>query len=143
MLVIKPSSTKEFSAALSLMKQNMESLLVSCGLSWDEQWNQSNYISKDNYSIFSNGDWIGFLSLDLMEDCLFVHTMQLTKAAQGSTFGYRVYEWIRAKADSAGCRQIGCKAFSASSVVSTYKKIGFKIVETQGSFCEMRLNLAQ
>lgn len=123
------------------MKENMESLLVSCGLSWDEEWNHRNYISKDNYSIFSNGEWIGFLSLGVMRDCLFIHTMQLTKNAQGSIFGYRVFEWIRAKADSTGRSQIGCKAFSDSSSASLYKRLGFKIVKSEGSFCEMCLDL--
>ncbi len=142
MLVIKPTSIDEFSTALSLMKENMESLLVNCNLSWDDEWNHSNYISKDNYSIFSNDDWIGFLSLGLIENCLFVHTLQLTKTAQGNIFGYRVYQWIRAKADSSRCRQIGCKAISGSSAASLYKRIGFKIVKTEGEFCEMRLDLA-
>ena len=142
MLDIKPASTDEFSTALFLMKENMESVLVSCGLSWDHEWNYRNYISKDNYSIFSNGDWIGFLSLGLIENCLFVHSLQLTKNAQGTIFGFRVYEWLRAKSESTGCRQIGCKTFSGSSAATLYKRIGFKVVKTEGSLCEMRLDLA-
>ena len=142
MLVIQPTSADEFAIALSLMKENMEPVLLNNGLSWDDEWNYNNYINEDNYSIFNKGDWIGFLSLELREDCLFVNTLQLTKDSQGSTFGYRVYEWVRAKADSTSSRHIGCKAFSSSSAASLYERIGFKIVKTEGSFCEMRLDLA-
>jgi hypothetical protein len=141
-LAIQPCSTSEFTAALALMKENMEPQLVSCGLSWDDGWHRHNYISKDNYSIFSSNGWIGFLSLEVRQDCLFINTLQLASNAQGSILGYRVYEWIRAKALSVNCSKLGCKSFKDSPVVSLYKRLGFEIVESEGFFCEMRLDVA-
>ena len=60
MLAIRPCSSSDFTAALALMKVNMEPQLVSCGLSWDDEWHRRNYSSKDYYSIFSGDSWIGF-----------------------------------------------------------------------------------
>lgn len=125
------------------MKVNMEPQLVICGLNWDDEWHRRNYISKDNYSIFSGDSWIGFLSLEILQDCLFINTMQLTSNAQGSIFGYRVYEWIRAKALSVDCSKLGCKTFKDSPVASLYRRLGFQIVECEGFFCEMRLDVAE
>ena len=141
MLAIQPCSAGEFTSALALMKENMEPQLESCGLNWDDEWHRRNYIAKDNYSISNSNDWIGFLSMEILQDCLFINTLQLTSNAQRNIFGYRVYEWIRAKALSVDCSKLGCKAFKDSPVVSLYGKLGFEIVESEGFFCVMRLEI--
>lgn len=119
----------------------MEGALAKNNILWDGDWHRENYICKDNYSIFRGDDWIGFLSLELEQTCLFIHTLQLTSSAQGKIFGYRVFEWIEAKAKSMQCRQIGCRAFKNSPVISLYERMGFKIINIDGVLCEMRLEL--
>ena len=101
MLLVERATPNEFIEALSLMKRN-EAQIAIPGLSWDQEWARNNYQHKDNYSIFKAAHWIGFLSLEVMPNALFVHTLQLTPEAQGSIWGFRVYEWILAKAESLG-----------------------------------------
>lgn len=141
MLLIKPSSADEFTRALSLIKENMEVHLANSDISWDDDWNRQNYISKDNYSIFRRDEWIGYLSLEIIQECLYVHTLQLTTDVQGKIFGFRVYQWIKAKAYSSNCRLIGCKTFTSSPVVPLYKRLGFKIVRTEGVLSQLQLDL--
>jgi hypothetical protein len=63
----------------------------------------TNYSDKDNYSIFDGNDWIGFLSLELQPDCLFIHTLQLIPGVHGRNVGLWVFQWIQDKA-SGVCR---------------------------------------
>ena len=141
MLELKTTTSGEFEDALALMKKNMGPELKSRGIVWDDAWNRSHYIDNDNYSIFSREDWIGFLSLEHKQDCLFIHTLQLIPEAQGKNFGYRVYEWIRAEAGSSGKSRIGCRALASSPVVASYLRLGFELVKTENVLCEMRLEL--
>ena len=141
MLELKVATSSEFDDALALMKKNMGPELMSRGIEWDDAWNRSNYIDNDNYSIFSRADWIGFLSLEHKQDCLFINTLQLIPEAQGKNFGYRVYEWIKAEAESSGKPRIECRALVNSSVVAAYLRLGFEVVKTENVLCELRLEL--
>ena len=106
MFTVEPATADEFTKALSLMRQNMEQSLVSRGLAWDDDWTRTNYKEKENYSLFRGGYWIGFLSLEVCPDSAYVHTLQLTREAQGSVYGSRTCQWITAKAKSLGKQKI-------------------------------------
>ena len=123
------------------MKDN-EAQEVIPGLPWDQEWAQDNYQDKDNYSIFRGRCWIGFLSLEILPDALFVHTLQLTPEAQGNIWGYRVYEWILAKAASLGKYRIDCNVLKDSSASALYLRLGFELVRTDNFLSKMQLTFA-
>ena len=144
MLTFEHATPDEFIEALSLMKENEEAEPepVTGAISWDQEWAQNNYQDKDNYSIFRAGYWIGFLSLEVLPDALFVHTLQLTPEAQGNIWGYRVYEWILAKAESFGKHRIECNVLKDSSASALYLRLGFELVHTDNHLSQMRLIFA-
>ena len=123
------------------MKENEAETEIP-GLSWDQEWAVNNYKDKDNYSIFRAGDWIGFLSLEVLPDALFVHTLQLIPQAQGSIWGFRVYEWILAKAQSFGKRRIECNVVKDSSASAMYLRLGFELVHSDDYLSTMHFTLA-
>lgn len=141
MLTVEKATPDEFIKALSLMKEYEAQVLIP-GLSWDQEWTQNNYQDKDNYSIFRAGYWIGFLSLEVLPDALFVHTLQLTPEAQGSIWGFRVYEWILAKAESLGKHRIECNAVKDSSASKLYLRLGFELVHTDNYLSKMQFIFA-
>jgi hypothetical protein len=141
MLTVEHATPDEFIEALSLIKEH-EAQVEIPGLSWDQEWAQSNYQDKDNYSIFRAGDWIGFLSLELLPDALFVHTLQLTPEAQGSIWGFRVYEWILIKAASFGKHRIECNVLKDSSASALYLRLGFELVHTDTYLSKMQFTFA-
>ncbi len=140
MLSVEPATPDEFIEALSLMKWN-EAQAEIPGLSWDQEWAHNNYQDKDNYSIFRDGNWIGFLSIEALSDALFVHTLQLTPEAQGNIWGYRVYEWILAKAGSTGLNRIECNVLKDSPASALYLRLGFELVKTDKYLSTMQLTL--
>ena len=141
MLTVEHATPDEFIEALSLMKWN-EARAVIPGLSWDQEWAQNNYQDKNNYSIFRAGHWIGFLSLEVLPDVLFVHTLQLTPEAQGNIWGFRVYEWVLAKAGSHGKNRIECNVLKDSPASAIYLRLGFELVHTDKYLSTMQLTIA-
>lgn len=141
MLTVKPATSDEFIEALSLMKEYEDAVPIP-GLSWDQDWAQTNYQDKDNYSLFRSEIWIGFLSLEVLPDALFVHTLQLTPEAQGSIWGYRVYEWILAKGRCLGKHHIECNVVADSSASALYLRLGFELVHTENYLSNMQFTLA-
>ena len=123
------------------MKEN-EAQTEIPGLSWDQEWAQNNYKDKDNYSILKAGNWIGFLSLEVLPDALFVHTLQLIPEIQGSIWGFRVYEWILAEAQSFGKRRIECNVVKDSPASAMYLRLGFELVHTDKYLSRMHFTLA-
>jgi hypothetical protein len=140
LLTVKRASSAEFIEALSLMKRYEARVLIP-GLPWDQEWVQNNYQDKDNYSIFKAGYWIGFLSLEVLPDALFIHTLQLTPEAQGSIWGFRVYEWILAKAKSIDKHRIECNVVKDSSASTLYLRLGFELVHTDKRLSRMHFTI--
>ncbi len=143
MLEIRTAAPDEFAAALKLMKRNMARHFVAHDIPWDKEWNRANYSDKDNYSIFNGNEWVGFLSLELQPECLFVHTLQLLPGVQGRNFDFTIFQWIQGKARSCNRTQIACKAFSDSWVVGWYRRLGFCDVRSDGPFLEMSLAISR
>ena len=139
---IRAAAPDEFASALKLMQINMAGHFVEHDLPWDDDWNRANYSDKDNYSIFDGNDWVGFLSLELQSDCLFIHTLQLIPGVQGRNVGLWVFQWIQDQASSCNRTQLSCKAFSDSWVVGWYRRLGFCDVHSNGPFLEMSLDMS-
>ena len=132
MVEFRPTQQGEYIPVFQLMRENMESLLREQGVSWDQAWVEENYASKVNHSIFVTDRWIGFISLEWVGSTVFIHTLQLTKSAQGSVYGYRIYEWLLQQADVRGVTTVCCRTFRHSPLVDLYQKLGFSVVSTEG-----------
>lgn len=141
MFEIRAATQDELEPALRLMKLNMTPCLLANGITWNEDWHRANYADKDNYSIVSGKRWIGFLSLELEQECLFIHTLQLIPDVQGNIYGFRIFEWLKARAMAANSSGIGCRAFSNSPVVQMYSRLGFMETGKQGPLVDLQWEL--
>lgn len=125
MIKLSPTRETEYDLAFETMRENMISYYEEHGLPWDQDWVDGNFRHRDNYSIFNSANWIGFLSLEWRDHDLFIHTLQLSKPAQGSIYGARVYEWILEQLSARGKQKITCKTFRGASMIDLYKRLGF------------------
>ena len=141
MLTFEHATPEEFTEALCLMKES-EAREPIPHLSWDQEWAWNNYQDKDYYSIFKDGCWIGFLSLEIMTDALFIHTLQQIPEAQGNIWGYRVYECMLAKSASFGKYRIECNVLNNGSALTMYWRLGFVLVHTDKYLSRMQLNFS-
>jgi len=140
MIEIRHIGIDEYNGAYQLMHENMVLYHDMYSLRWDQGWIEENYRDKDNYSIFWCGKWIGFLSLEWESDKLTIHTLQLSKVAQGNIYGHRVFEWILDLAETKGIVEIACRSFKDNPTVSLYKKLGFEVVSAKGFLLELRVS---
>lgn len=131
MIKLRPTEQDEYAPAFRLMRENMDSYHRIHGIPWDQSWIEENYAGKDNYSVFSRNLWVGFISLQWGCSDVFVHTLQLSKSAQGSVYGYRVYNWLLQQAEVRCVKTIRCKTFVNSPLENLYQKLGFSIVTTE------------
>lgn len=132
MVELRPTQQDEYVRVFQLMRENMEGPLREQGVLWDQAWAEKNYASNDNYCVFVASRWLGFISLEWGCSSVFVHTLQLTKFAQGSVYGYRIYEWLLQQADVRGVTVVRCKTFRDSPLVGLYQKLDFSVVGMEG-----------
>ncbi len=128
MIKVIPASDTEYDLAFATMRENMIAYHEKYELPWNQDWLDRNFRHKENYSVFSSTGWIGFLSLEWRNSDLFIHTLQLTRRAQGSVYGARVYEWMVEQMKLKGIEKITCKTFRGSSMLGLYKRMGFSEV---------------
>ena len=123
------------------MHSNMGTYHETHNIPWDRDWIDANYLDKDNYSIFGQQQWIGFLSLEWLDESAHIHTLQLTGAAQGQSNGVRVFEWIVARAREKKLARISCKTFHDNPAIGLYQKLGFETVAQERFLLEMEMQL--
>lgn len=141
MLKLTAAEEAEFDRGLKLMRINMSAELEMKGILWDENWNRGNYESLDNYSVFLRGHWIGFVSIEIILDALFVHTVQLTPEFQGNIYGMKLFQWLRAEALASNKKLIRCSAIEGSQVIEQYSRLGFAVEGVRGILVSMVLRL--
>ena len=143
MLKLIAAKQPDFERGLILMQINMSATLEEKGIPWDDDWNRENYSSLDNYSILLRGQWIGFISIEIMQDSLFVHTVQLSPEYQGNIYGMKIYQWLCERARESGKDLIRCSAIEGSSVVEQYFRLGFVVEGVKGVLVSLALSLRE
>ncbi|MEP5570076.1 MAG: hypothetical protein ABJN62_19705 [Halioglobus sp.] len=141
MLMLVAAKQSEFDKGLILMRTNMSATLEAVGVPWDDEWNRTHYLSLDNYSIFLKGQWIGFISVEEVQDGLFVHTLQLAPEHQGNIYGLKIFQWLCARVFECDKNFIRCRAIKGSSVVEQYFRLGFVVESTSGVLVSLALAL--
>ncbi len=141
MLKLAVANSSEFDKGLILMRTNMLVTLEGKGIPWDDDWNRKHYSLLDNYSVFLRDHWKGFISIEDMQDALFVHTLQLSPEYQGNIYGIKLFQWLRARALCSDKNFIRCRAVEGSSVVELYSRLGFAVEGTSGVLVSLALSL--
>jgi hypothetical protein len=141
MLKLVAAEQSEFDKGLILMRANMSATLEGRGIPWDDDWNRKHYSSLDNYSVFLRDKWIGFISIEEMQDALFVHTLQLSPEYQGNIYGIKLFQWLCARALEGDKKFIRCRAIEGSSVVELYSRLGFAVEGVSGALVSLALSL--
>ncbi len=142
MIGVFPICDTDYDLAFETMRENMIPYHEEYGLPWNQDWIDRNFRRNENYSIFSSTSWIGFLSIEWRDSDLYIHTLQLSKSAQGSVYGARIYEWILEQMNVRGKDKITCKTFRGSSMIDLYTRMGFTEVANENYLVtlEMRIN---
>ncbi|MEP4147676.1 MAG: GNAT family N-acetyltransferase [Halioglobus sp.] len=141
MLELAATKPSELEKGLTLMRTNMSATLEARGVPWDDDWNRKHYSSLDNYSVFLRDQWIGFISIEEIQDTLFVHTLQLSPEYQGNVYGIKLFQWLCAQALGSDKNFIRCRAIEGSSVVELYSRLGFAVEGTSGVLVSLALSL--
>ena len=141
MLKLIAAEQAEFDRGIMLMRLNMSAALEKNGIPWDDDWNREHYGSLDNYSVLLRDHWIGFVSIELMLDALFVHTVQLAPGYQGNLYGMKIFQWLRSRALENNKKLIRCRAIEGSQVIEQYSRLGFAFEGVNGVLVSLVLSL--
>ena len=91
------------------MKTNMCEMQKRLGYEWNIEKIEKNYIDKENYSIYRNNVFVGFLSLEVIYNGIFIHTLQVEQKYQNRFVGYNAYLYLCAKAKNMKLRTLMIK----------------------------------
>jgi len=138
-LLVARAEERDLARAYRLMRHNMERYHHLHDLPWDQAWLEDEYGDKDNFSLLRGGVWIGFLSLEWREDCLFINTLQLVPELQGNIFGLKVFNWLLQQARDRQRPCLRCRSFRTNPALQLYRRLGFVQVAEQGVLVELEL----
>jgi N-acetylglutamate synthase-like GNAT family acetyltransferase len=125
------------------MRENMGMYHELHEIPWHQDRIEAHFREKENHSVFSCRQWIGFISLEWKNDSVFIHSLQLIQKVQGSVYGVQILNWLLDQARERDIDSIECKTFASSPVRELYKKIGFEIQEQDELFLELRMDLTR
>jgi N-alpha-acetyltransferase 40 len=124
-----------------LAKQNMEKFVVKFWGKWDEKRFRSS-LKKGSIKIIKfNDDNIGYYHIEIENDILYIHNLQIAFSFQRKGIGRYVMQIIEEHARKNKIRRIDLKVFSENSASLFYEKLGYKQAEKTKSFTMMTKNI--
>ena len=132
----------EYERIFRLMKTNMYGMQNGIGIEWSQQELEINYRDKLNYSVYRKDEFVGFVSLELYQKGLFVHTLQIVPHCQNRRVGYSVFKFIIELANKNEVELLRCSVFDNNSAIKMYLALGFREIDRINRVIQMELNLA-
>jgi len=141
MYYFKPTLDNEYEKIFRLMKTNMYGMQNEIGIEWSQQELETNYRDKSNYSVYRKDEFVGFVSLELYQKGLFVHTLQIVQHYQNRRVGYNVIKFIIEIARKNEVELLRCCVFDNNSAIKMYLALGFREINRVNRIIQMELNL--
>ena len=142
MYYFKPTLDNDYDRIYRLMKTNMYGMQNEIGIEWNQQELEINYRNKKNYSVYRKDEFVGFVSLELYQKGLFVHTLQIVPHYQNKRVGYNAFKFIIELANKNEAELLRCNVFDNSSAIKMYLALGFREIDRINRVIQMELNLA-
>jgi len=142
MYYFKPTLDNDYDRIYRLMKTNMYGMQNEIGIEWNQQELEINYRNKTNYSVYRKDEFVGFVSLELYQKGLFVHTLQIVPHYKNKRVGYNAFKFIIELANKNEAELLRCNVFDNSSAIKMYLALGFREIDRINRVIQMELNLA-
>lgn len=142
-----PANRYLIDAAQRLCCGNMLATYKRHGFHWNEDQFKEKWQDNKNFAIRVNGEWVGFLSLKVLTDMLYLRDLQLLPDWQRRGIGSACLEWIISLARQPEIslqtadthemkiqkhlRALRLRVFSDSSALALYERHGFEQVSEQ------------
>ncbi|ROR97895.1 acetyltransferase (GNAT) family protein [Sinobacterium caligoides] len=141
MFTITKADDLGFESLYELIYQNMYQLQSELGLAWNTENIKNHYRKKDNWLLKIDEVIVGGFSIEAMENCLFIHSLQIAETEQGGTLGYRAFKHIIKQAHSLQASFIKCCVFDNNKAKELYSSIGFEQLNISKGILELQLDL--
>ena len=141
MYLIEQTKDSDYETIFKLMKTNMYLMQSDIGLKWDQKEIENSFRNKSNYCIYRNGNFAAFLSLDVNEFDIFIHTLQVKDIYQNAWVGYAAFRHISKLAKDHNVSKLKCCVFENNPARHMYKKLGFKEISKEDKIFEIELEL--
>lgn len=124
-LRLQPATDETLAFARELTRVNMRDYYSHYGLVWQPEAFDTEWPDRDSYVVEQAGKAIGFLSLTLESDYLYVRDIQLIETYRGEGVGERVMAWVVVLAKARGCTRVRLKVFKRNPAVGLYLRLGY------------------
>lgn len=120
------ASREEFERGMAIMQLNMQPLYAARALRWKQDSIERHFAAMENYSIRNGDAWRGFVSLEWLEQAMFIHTFQLDPRFQGGPIGVGALQALERLCLARDVREMRWRAFRGSAAAALYEKLGLE-----------------
>ena len=125
----------------NLSKENMENYVKKSWGGWDKKFFISE-IKKNNIKIIEyNGELIGFLDSEIVDNLAYLHNLQIKKSFQGKKIGHYVLLSAEQDIKNNGIKKIHLQVFKGNPAKIFYEKFGYVVIGDNKNSLIMEKNL--
>ncbi|NBB09579.1 GNAT family N-acetyltransferase [Pseudomonas sp. SLFW] len=125
---LAPATDETLAFARELTRVNMRDYYSHYGLVWQPEAFDTEWPNRESYVVEQAGKAIGFLSLTLESDYLYIRDIQLIEAYRGEGVGQWVMVWVLQLARARGCARVRLKVFKNNPASGLYLRLGYRHV---------------
>ncbi|MDD5731790.1 MAG: GNAT family N-acetyltransferase [Patescibacteria group bacterium] len=138
---IRNSSWNDYRYCYELTKRNMRPFYIKHKLEWKPKSYRRNFNPKFVKIIELNNRRIGFYKLSFKENNWHLGDLQISGLFRGRGIGTKIMELLERIIKRKGLKMIKLRVFVDNPALAMYKRIGYKIIEEQGSSYLMQKKL--
>ena len=130
---IRNSSWDDYNYCYTLAKRNMQPVYKKHKLEWKPKIYRKNFVPKFVKLLEYNNRRIGFYRLVFKENSWYLSDLQISGLLRGKGIGTKIMMLLETIVKKKGCNTIKLRVFSDNPAINLYKKLGYKVLEKQGS----------
>jgi ribosomal protein S18 acetylase RimI-like enzyme len=131
----RPATAEDYDFCYALTKTNMLELFTRHWGGWDSSKFCDGFKEENIQIIISGGKPLGYYSLVINEDSIFLDNIQISEAARGQGIGKAILAEI---IEASGSKDLTLTTFSDNPALNLYKRLGFLITDQSGATVKMK-----
>lgn len=124
-LRLQPATERDLPFARELTRVNMRRYYDHYGVVWRPDAFDSEWPQRESYCVERNGIVVGFLSISVERDYLYVRDVQLIEACRGEGIGTWIMAHVAKRAADERLSSTRLKVFKNNPAAALYRRLGY------------------
>ncbi|MEI6378301.1 MAG: GNAT family N-acetyltransferase [Candidatus Falkowbacteria bacterium] len=131
-LLLRPCSDADKQFVHDLSRENMGEMVSKYWGSWNEAAFMSKIRPEQITMLEYQGQLIGFFDVEVKDDALYLHNMQLKKSFQGQGIGLYLLALAEKRARQHHLKKMVLRVFCENKAKNLYENAGFVVTAQEG-----------